>query len=139
VGLCKQHIPNYENVVQTLIRSSHGSTKFHDAEFLDDTADIWRKSQMARDLEHLLFTRNGNTIQRATMQTIDLPALEVFLPPADQSCPEDASEQGGTISGSQWFGFEKVEGIRDIIGSKIPRNTSDLIDFYFQQLIAGSQ
>ncbi|KAJ9404528.1 transcriptional regulator family: Fungal Specific TF [Paecilomyces variotii] len=132
LGLCKQHIPNCEYVIQALIRSSHGGAKFHDTDFLDYTADIWRKSQTARELEHILSIRNDETTQPTTVETADLPPFEMFPRPADQPRTPDALQQNNETTGAQSHGFGKYKELETLSPVIFPENTPDLVDFYFR-------
>ncbi|GAD92729.1 C6 transcription factor, putative [Paecilomyces variotii No. 5] len=121
-----------EIALMALIRSSHGGAKFHDADFLDHTADLWRKSRMARDLECALAIRSDESILSTTVDTTDLPAFEMFPRPANRPSTDHVPEQDNEINAAQSPYFERYKALGTMLPMKFPENTSDLVDFYFR-------
>lgn len=116
LGLALQHIPTSEVRIRTLLREKYSTASFNDGELVDPCTDVWRSSDLAKDLDVLLVT-GGDEMDR-------LPSLEAV----DETTPVqhvERPESSGLIRE-----IPRQDEVRPL--PMLPQNTSELVDFYFQ-------
>lgn len=69
LGLMLQYVPTSEVRIRTLLRQKYSTASFNDGESADACTDLWRSSDLAKDLDLLLVT-GGDEPER-------LPPLDV--------------------------------------------------------------
>ena len=116
LGLMLQHVPTSELRIRALLRQKYSTASFNDGESVDPCTDLWRSSDLAKDLDVLLVTGGDDPDRLAPLEVVEETALE-----QDVELPETS----GTV--------QEIPRQEEVLPLPIlPQNTSELVDFYFQ-------
>lgn len=117
LGLAFQHLPRSEVRIRTLLRHNYADVSFNDGNFSDHCTELWRTSDLAKDLDLLLVS--------GTEEPGQLPPLELSdaaSPAQDAECPDVPCP----------IAREEPKQLTTYPMSMLPDNISELVDLYFQ-------
>lgn len=129
LGLMIRDVPQGEVLIRSRLRHQYLNCCFTEGEFLDQTTDLWRRSDLAKDLDQLLSTHDTD-LGQGWLQQSSLQPLPVFDKEQEPETIQDTILEPSVLN-------EPVdEGIiaprhQDTL-PHFPNEAALLVDHYFQ-------
>ncbi|PLB47433.1 hypothetical protein P170DRAFT_478281 [Aspergillus steynii IBT 23096] len=130
LGLMIQDVPQSEMSVRSRLRNQYLGCSFVEGEFLDHTTDLWRRSDLAKDLDHLLNSNDTESDQGELQQISSLPPLSVSHEEEEPVARQDTTIEPPAQSETVGVNNPPPQNWNFLEG--FPDGVSDLVDRYFQ-------